>query len=625
MCGWGIKPAPCRMRGQRFTAAPPRSAHAPLGFTSYTSLRADTPPRVGRTDPQPIPGWRRAQPHPLVPRASSHETHSRVGTNLHIIPKAGKPLSKTLPLSSIRQQSEDHAYVLDFASLWTSRPSYVDHSPSGRAVCSTCFILHVVMAPTSRHAFAAIVVNFQDSGFELGRGFLLQRFGSRFSCPDDGSYNDCPTSGEGIHYERWSQRGAYPDPKLPVVPEKLKSVWNRRGGKSNSTAKTHVITDFRLTANRMIHAEWKETGNDWSTTNTVQGGVEAKLLASHLGEHGSIPNGGTPGISHVRIVLDDAAGRLFFPGISYFPRLYISGLFHTSLHPHWHLRPLRLKEVCMEHSRNERAKEAGDPRGNMPTNGIARQDSHMRKSGVIRPGIEPGSPWWEASRLTAQPPWPRLQDVLYRFAPCVVISQSAPPPDQKSSHVLHLSMVTDLSGVHHTYYCPTFSMVICYSVVLHPPVPPRGERRLKCSPPAKADRTDSRRGGSRMSLVGETSRGSPASPCPCIPAPRHIKLASPSSVLRTPMPPKPPHYTLFAPVSLHASHQDDPGSIPGRVTLYFRMSESCWTMPLIGGFSRGSLVSPTLSLQRCAILTSIIFIGSQDHYVKSLPNLFTHP
>ncbi|KAJ8885905.1 hypothetical protein PR048_012111 [Dryococelus australis] len=27
---------------------------------------------------------------------------------------------------------------------------------------------------------------------------------------------------------------------------------------------------------------------------------------------------------------------------------------------------------------------------------------------VIRQGIEPGSPWWEASVLTAQPPWPQL-------------------------------------------------------------------------------------------------------------------------------------------------------------------------------------------------------------------------
>ncbi|KAJ8881213.1 hypothetical protein PR048_017687 [Dryococelus australis] len=43
------------------------------------------------------------------------------------------------------------------------------------------------------------------------------------------------------------------------------------------------------------------------------------------------------------------------------------------------------------------AGETGDPRENPPTNGIVRHDSHL-------PGIEPGSPWWEASELIAQPP-----------------------------------------------------------------------------------------------------------------------------------------------------------------------------------------------------------------------------
>ncbi|KAJ8868063.1 hypothetical protein PR048_031872 [Dryococelus australis] len=46
------------------------------------------------------------------------------------------------------------------------------------------------------------------------------------------------------------------------------------------------------------------------------------------------------------------------------------------------------------------------PRENPSINGIVRHDIHMRKTGVTRPGIEPGSHWWEASRLTAQPPWP---------------------------------------------------------------------------------------------------------------------------------------------------------------------------------------------------------------------------
>ncbi|KAJ8870852.1 hypothetical protein PR048_027153 [Dryococelus australis] len=53
---------------------------------------------------------------------------------------------------------------------------------------------------------------------------------------------------------------------------------------------------------------------------------------------------------------------------------------------------------------NEGAGETGDPRENPPTSGFVLHDSHLRKSRVNRPGIEPGSPWWEASSLTTQPP-----------------------------------------------------------------------------------------------------------------------------------------------------------------------------------------------------------------------------
>ncbi|KAJ8872279.1 hypothetical protein PR048_025881 [Dryococelus australis] len=49
----------------------------------------------------------------------------------------------------------------------------------------------------------------------------------------------------------------------------------------------------------------------------------------------------------------------------------------------------------------------GDPRENSLTSGIVRHDSHLRKSGVNRSGIKPGSPWWEVSSLTAQPPGPQ--------------------------------------------------------------------------------------------------------------------------------------------------------------------------------------------------------------------------
>ncbi|KAJ8873682.1 hypothetical protein PR048_024514 [Dryococelus australis] len=55
------------------------------------------------------------------------------------------------------------------------------------------------------------------------------------------------------------------------------------------------------------------------------------LLASHLGEPGSIPGGITPGFSHVKIVPNDAVGRWVYSGISRFPHPYIPALLHTHL------------------------------------------------------------------------------------------------------------------------------------------------------------------------------------------------------------------------------------------------------------------------------------------------------
>ncbi|KAJ8872713.1 hypothetical protein PR048_026327 [Dryococelus australis] len=55
----------------------------------------------------------------------------------------------------------------------------------------------------------------------------------------------------------------------------------------------------------------------------------------------------------------------------------------------------------------------------------------------------------------------------------------------------------------------------------------------------------------------------------------------------------------------------------------FYMWESCRTMPSVGGFSRGSPVSPAPSSRCCSILTSTTHIGSQDLEVKSRPNFFT--
>ncbi|KAJ8870321.1 hypothetical protein PR048_029342 [Dryococelus australis] len=63
----------------------------------------------------------------------------------------------------------------------------------------------------------------------------------------------------------------------------------------------------------------------------------------------------------------------------------------------------------MEQRRNERAGKTGDPRENQqPTASCGT----IPTCGATRTGTEPGSPRWEASRLTAQPPWLQLTECL---------------------------------------------------------------------------------------------------------------------------------------------------------------------------------------------------------------------
>ncbi|KAJ8896976.1 hypothetical protein PR048_002322 [Dryococelus australis] len=51
--------------------------------------------------------------------------------------------------------------------------------------------------------------------------------------------------------------------------------------------------------------------------------------------------------------------------------------------------------------------ETGDPREDPPTSGIVRHDSRTCENvGPALPGMEPGSPRWEAGSLTTIPPWP---------------------------------------------------------------------------------------------------------------------------------------------------------------------------------------------------------------------------
>ncbi|KAJ8895484.1 hypothetical protein PR048_000817 [Dryococelus australis] len=82
-------------------------------------------------------------------------------------------------------------------------------------------------------------------------------------------------------------------------------------------------------------------------------------------------------------------------------------------------------------------------------------------------------------------------------------------------------------------------------------------------------------------------------------------------------PNNPLHRTFLASSFTHPQ-QGEAGSIRGRIAPGFPNVGIVHTMLLVGGFSRGSPVSPTLAF-RCFTL-----IGSQDLDVKSCPNLFTH-
>ncbi|KAJ8891938.1 hypothetical protein PR048_004497 [Dryococelus australis] len=182
--------------------------------------------------------------------------------------------------------------------------------------------------------------------------------------------------------------------------------------------------------------------------------------ASHQGEPGSIP-GRVTGFLHVGIVPDDAVGLRVFSGVSRFPHPCIVALLHTHLascsacvlgnplyfylklcyhvraqlwtpalarhHPNKHDdgRLGELHDVPRIRKMGERQNNHSEaptvvfgstgmkgrakrdiPETNPPTSGIAWHHSHSREFGSAPAGIQPGSPGWEGSRLTAQSPRP---------------------------------------------------------------------------------------------------------------------------------------------------------------------------------------------------------------------------
>ncbi|KAJ8878526.1 hypothetical protein PR048_019104 [Dryococelus australis] len=74
-------------------------------------------------------------------------------------------------------------------------------------------------------------------------------------------------------------------------------------------------------------------------------------------------------------------------------------------------------------------------------------------------------------------------------------------------------------------------------------------------------------------------------------------------------------------VSLLISHHGKPDLIPSRVTPDFRLWESCRMMPLVGGFTLGSRVSPALSVRHRSVLTVLHprLLSRPQCYGESVP------
>ncbi|KAJ8866605.1 hypothetical protein PR048_032465 [Dryococelus australis] len=293
--------------------------------------------------------------------------------------------------------------------------------------------------------------------------------------------------------------------------------------------------------------------------------------------------------------------------------------------------------------------ETGDPRENLSTSSIIWHDSHMQKSGVNWPGIEPISPWWEASSLTAEPPWP-----------CQSLPPHPPPPQilqaaQEAStwpcsfpygrwrDALAGCSVSETPcgrtcttpNVRRTASCLPVSLQRETKVVLRttaaahhilaerqPQTTDDGcleENLVECSSTGGIEggrklsavwawlegdgRKGTQRCGWRRGVEGgmecsgvSVAKGRDDSASGGRGARMKKKgAASGGEIIRH-------HSTTDRPpgrgavvVRLLTSHLGEPGLIPGRVTLEFHMWESCRVMLLVSEFSQRSPVSPALS------------------------------
>ncbi|KAJ8871649.1 hypothetical protein PR048_027976 [Dryococelus australis] len=194
--------------------------------------------------------------------------------------------------------------------------------------------------------------------------------------------------------------------------------------------------------------------------------------------------------------------------------------------------------------------------------------------GIARPGIEPGSPWWEVSGLTAQPPRPlRKQKTRENSClPPIKVNRVQSPAESRDFDKWDTCRAMPLVGESSRGYSvspPFHSGAAPYSLQLLPSVL---ETSLAHAMPA-------------LTSIGNRYSTSPSAHLTALRVPGSPLYYSNKNTFKI-------KKTNCSPLAK---------AIPGRATPDSSMWESCRTMSLVGGFSRGSTISPPSHSRRFSI------------------------
>ncbi|KAJ8882865.1 hypothetical protein PR048_014679 [Dryococelus australis] len=343
-----------------------------------------------------------------------------------------------------------------------------------------------------------------------------------------------------------------------------------------------------------------------------------RLLAPHLGEPGPIPGGFTPRFSHVEIVLDDTAGRWVFSGISRFPRTCIPALLHAhltsplSVFENSMLRAVQIAEF-LQSLFAQTAGGSGPPRS---ARGSSRWSNHAPLTRTLRtvsssPAdacLLPSNFHLHSTRVPGG-----SADVTNH---AILIVQWFVRSFRENCTILALRKVGSAGSYSRSCGCVCLlsnggnTGTRYMSAGKQESVLTLRQRAIKNN--LKAFALVPLRGTSFTANPGKPLYEQPYVPTEFAPDIDPFNIVACSK--------RGGGERLACSPPTKAIRVQSPAGPLGD----FCMWESCRTMPLVGGFSRGSAVSPVLSFRRCSILTSITFIDCQDLYVKSRPNLFPH-